>query len=193
MAGNLKWSEEELHLLRSKYALFGPARVAEMLPGRTASSVKTKAMHLGLRLGDVADWVPISTVSEATGLHINTVRERAQRSGVTRKIAGKGRNLMLLVPEAWAQAYIASVERGREAEELAAHHYDLKKTARIFGVHPQTIRDWLYGKFAYSKGAEIMSRVRVITTTGVKRRSYLFNPYDVEREAKLYRESKQRS
>jgi len=191
--GGKRWSEEEVHLLRSKYPTHGPERVAEMMPGRTAAGVKTKAMHLGLSVGDVSGWVPISLVATQTGLHINTVRERAQRSGVTRAIRGPGRNLKLIVPEAWADAYVSSVRRGREAEELAQHHYDLKKTARIFGVHPQTLRKWLYGTSPSSNGARIMSRVRFIVTTGVQRRSYLFNPYDVEREAKLYRAQKEES
>jgi len=191
--GGKRWSEEEIHLLRSKYPTHGPERVAEMMPGRTPSSVKTKAMHLGLNVGEVNGWVSISLVAYQTGLHINTVRERAQRSGVTKPIKGKGRNLMLLVPEAWADAYVNSVRRGREAEELAQHHYDLKKTARIFGIHPQTLRKWLYGHNPNSQGAQIMSRVRFIVTTGIQRRSYLFNPYDVEREAKLYRAQKEES
>lgn len=182
------WTDAELHLLRSRYPGNGPDRLAAMLPGRTALAVKTKAMSLGLNVGDVKGWVPVGYISKATGLHRNTVSDRARRQGVTREVkAASGRTYMLLVPEAWADAYVRAVERASEADDLRGHHYTLKQTARVFGVHPYTIRRWLYAKNPDSFGARLMAKVKFISTTGRQRRAYLFDPYTVEEAAKEYK------
>jgi len=188
--GAKRWTEQEVHFLRSQYTTQGAKLVAEKMPGRTAAAVKSKAMMLRLNVGDIKGWVPVSYVANEIGFHINTVRERAERTGVARIVKSGKRNLKVLVPEAWAEAYIQSAKRAQEAEKLKGHHYDLKTTARIFGVHPQTLRKWLYGEPPESEGAKLMSRIRFVTTSGIEKRSFLFNPYDVEREAKIYHAKK---
>lgn len=189
--GKGSWTEEELHLLRSKYPSHGPVRVARIL-NRQPQSVKGKAHQLGIRLGDIPGWVPLGAVSDVTGLAINSVKDRAERAGVLRRITShkNSRVVLSLVPESWADAYVRYVERGREAEELRDYYYDLQKTARIFGVTGVTIRRWLYGEYPNSYGAQVMSRVKFVMTTGLEKRSYLFEPLSVEREAKTYRERK---
>lgn len=176
-------------MLRSRYTVLGPDRMSKLLPGRSALSIRCKANRLGLKVGEVNDYVPLSFIADATGLSLNAIRDRAHRHKVIKKIqTRKGRPFKLLVPEAWADAYIRNVERATEADELRDHYYSLSKTAKIFGVHRDTIRNWLYGNFAYSYGAHAFNRIKVLTATGKNQRAYLFNPYDVEREAKLYRE-----
>lgn len=187
-----EWTEDELHLLRSRYPTHGPDRLAAMLPGRTALAVKTKAMALGLNVGDVKGWVPVGYIAKATGLHRNTVSDRAKRQGVAREIkAASGRTYMLLVPEAWADAYVRAVERASEADDLRGHHYTLRQAAKVIGVHPYTIRRWLYAENPDSFGARLMARIRFISTTGRQRRAYLFNPYDVEEAAREYKKWRQ--
>lgn len=188
----MRWTEEELHLLRSKYAQFGPARVAMMLKSRSAHAVKSKAWELGLTVGDLEGWVTVRHLANATGMHIQTVRERALASGYARKLGGRGRVLKVVVPEAWADAYVRMVRRAQQNDELVDHHYDLGKVARVFGVHPKTIRSWIYGQHPDSFGAACLGRVQIVMTTGKLRRRYLFHPLQAEREARLYRERYQR-
>lgn len=183
-----RWTDEELHLLRSKYPFFGPAKVAKMLKNRSAHAVKSKAWELGLTVGDMDGWVSVSQVADASGMHIQTVRERALASGFARKLKGRGRVLKVMVPEAWADAYVRMIRRAREHDDLVDHHYDLTKTARIFGVHPKTVRAWLYGEHPGSFGTKCMARIRMVVTTGQLHRRYLFHPLDVEREARNYRD-----
>jgi len=184
------WTEEELHLLRSRYNTLGPTGIAKLL-NRTINSVKAKARNEGIRVGDVQGWVTVATVADEARITVMTVRKRAQRLKVLRRLrAPNGRTIMCLVPEAWGGAYINAVERGREAETLEGHHYTLNKVARLFSVNESTIRRWLYGKYPNSYGARMMNRIKFTFTTGVTKRKYLFNPWDCEREAKAYREHK---
>lgn len=179
-------------MLRSRYALLGPEKMAKLLPGRTVPAIRFKALSMGLFVGDIEGHVPLSFISDATGLNINSVRERAERHGVTRKLKSKRKHTFkILVPEAWAEAYIRAADRAQEAAELKGHYYNLRKTARIFGVDPSTIRGWLYGRYPGAYGNIAMSRIRTLTSTGRHRREYLFDPYDVEREAKIYRDKRE--
>jgi hypothetical protein len=183
-----RWTDDELHLLRSRYASCGPAKVAKMLNDRSTHAVKSKAWELGLTVGEMNGWVTVGQLAAASGMHIQTVRERALASGFARKLHGRGRVLKIMVPEAWADAYVRMAQRGHEVDELVDYHYDLKKTAKVFGVHPKTIRAWLYGQHPESFGAACLSRVKIRMTTGQLKRRYLFEPTSVETEARRYRE-----
>lgn len=186
-----QWNAWELHLLRSKYPLHGAVGTASMLPRRTPDAVKAKAYSMGLNVGNVNGWVPTGHIAQATGLHATSVRERALASGYAKCLKLGGRRL-ILVPEAWANAYITMTNRAREAEELMGHHYTTDQVARIFGVHRTTIKRWLYGIPPGSPGVKHLSRVRVVSTGGRGRRQYLFDPYHAEKEARAYREHQRR-
>jgi hypothetical protein len=186
---NRPWSEDEIHLLRSKYPMYGVIPVARMLRDRTPDGVKAKARELGLRVGDIQGWVGIGELVRETGLHPTSVRARALASGFARRIGEKGRRNFVVVPEAWADAYVRMAKRGQEAEELMGHHYTLETVARLFGVYRTTIKRWLFGIPASSPGVARIARIRVVATSGRGRRQYLFNPFDTEREAKAYREA----
>jgi hypothetical protein len=183
------WTAEEIHLLRSKYPIHGVGVVTGMLPGRTCDGVKAKAHALGLRVTDVQGWVGIGTIAHLTGLHPTSVRARALASGYARRIGGTNRRQFVMVPEAWAEAYVKMALRGQQAEELMGHHYTLEKTAKLFGVYRTTIKRWLFGIPASSPGVAHLARIQVVTTSGRGRRQYLFNPWHVEREARAYREA----
>ena len=187
----MRWTEGELHLLRSKYCTFGPAKVAKMLKSRSVHAVKSKAWELGLAVGDLDGWVTVSQLADASGMHIQTVRERALASGYARKLRGRSRVLKVVVPEAWADAYVRMIHRAKQNDTLVNHHYDLAKVARVFGVHPKTIRSWIYGEHPHSFGAACLKEVRILMTTGQLKRRYLFDPLQVEREARRYRERSQ--
>ena len=175
------WTEEELHLLHSKYPTHGPTKLSKMMR-RAKATIQAKAAELALELGEIRGYVNINSIVEATGLDPSSVRERALRSGFAKR---PYRN-WIVVPSAWADAYVQSVVKGIEADEMLSHYYDLNKVARIFGLSPRTISAWVTGRS--QRGAQIMNRIKIRLTSGRNGRRYLFDPYDVEREAKAYRE-----
>ena len=179
MSSERAWTEEEDHVLRSKYATHGPAKLSKML-GRPPADVIEQAANLGVELGEIRGHVSIRSIATATGLSETSVRERALKSGFAKRTY---RN-KIVVPETWADAYVTSVTRGEAADELLKHHYDLEKVARIFRLSARTIRSWVTGRS--QRGARIMNHITIKVSSGKNRRKYLFDPYDVEREAKKY-------
>lgn len=181
------WSDEDVHLLRSRYARLGPHKLARAL-ARSPGAIKWKARTLGVTYGDVPGWVSGNAVAETVGCCRTSVYRAARNARVARELRTRTR-VTVLVPEAWADAYIKSVLKGRENEALMEHHYTLKKAAAVFGVHPSTLRKWLYGSDAAGAvGKACVTRVKVVTTTGRTNKRFLFSPWDVEREARVYRE-----
>jgi len=179
------WSDDDIHLLKSKYVTHGVQALARMLQ-RPFDSVAKQAENLGLTVGDIRGWVPVRSVAEAANRAYHRVRRKALRSGYARRLPTD----VLIVPEVWADAYVKSIQRGEEADQLIKHYYDVNKVARIFGVKPITVYHWLYG---YSqRGARIMDRIKVTVTSDMNGRQYLFEPYSVEKEAKVYREQTNR-
>jgi hypothetical protein len=178
-----KWTAAELHLLQSRYASHGPRRLTKQIK-RTAEAIRAKAYKLGLFVGDVQDWVPLSYIAAETGIHIVSVRERAKKSGFARHIHCN----RIMVPVAWANAYIKSVKKATEVDALIGYYYTVETAAKIFQVNQCTMRRWLSG--ASRKGSETLRNVRIVMSSGQTHRRYLFEPHDVEREAKAYHERK---
>lgn len=174
------WTNDDIHLLKSKYVTHGTKALTRMLK-RSREDVAAKAKELGLTVGDIRGWVPIKAVAEAANRSYHVVRIKALKSGFARRLPTE----VLIVPEIWADAYIKSIQRGEAADELVKHYYDVRKTARIFGVKPITIYHWLYGHS--QTGAKIMDRIGIVVTSDLHGRQYLFEPYSVEKEAKVYR------
>jgi hypothetical protein len=180
------WTLEEMHLLKSKYATHGVLALSRMLK-RTEEDISKKAEVLGVAAGGIRGWVPVRALATTVDRPYHRVRAKALRSGFSRKLP----NNVLVVPEAWADAYVKSIERGEQADELINHYYDVTKVARIFGVKPITIYQWLYGNNV--EGSLILKSINVVVTSDKHKRQYLFEPYAVEREAKKYRDRNNRS
>ena len=179
-------------MVRSRYPTLGAKKLSKLLPGRTASAVQSKAKEFSIALGDIDGFVGVRQLADITGMHIVTVRERVLASGYAKKVKSGSRVHIIVVPVAWADAYVRMVERGKQNDELEGHYYNTEKVARIFGVTPRTIRKWVRGERKDGLGLACMNRIKVIATTGHLRNRYLFEPRAAEREAKRYRDRYQR-
>jgi hypothetical protein len=178
-----EWSDAEIHLLHSRYATYGPSTLSRHIK-RTPEAIRAKANRLGLIVGDFQNWVPISYIAAETGMNIVSVRERARNSGFARTI----RCNRIIVPKAWANAYINSAKKAAEIDNLIGYYYDIPTTAKIFKISQGTLLRWLSGESI--SGAKNIAKVKVVVSSGRTNRRYLFEPRDVEREAKAYHERK---
>lgn len=172
-----------MHLLRSKYSDLGPKKLAAHID-RKPEAIKAKAYKIGLIVGDLENYVPLGYIASETGVHMVSVRERAKASGFARHTQSN----RILVPLVWAEAYIRSAKRSQEADELINHYYTVEKVAKLFDIHPSSLRKWLVG--GREKGSQIISRIKVVVTSGRHNRRYLFEPYGVEKEAKRYHDER---
>lgn len=176
------WTERDVRILRARYGAHGATALARVLD-RTVHSVRNKASELGIEYGVISTGISIADVAAAAGVSRTSARKAARRADVLRSM-GDSMRAVHVVPEEWAQEYIASVEARRAARPLLDHHYDVPKVASLFGVTTDTLYRWLKG---VGVGADVMEGVRRHRAPGDTGGKWLFNPYDIELALREYR------
>jgi transposase-like protein len=176
------WTERDLRILRARYGAHGATALARVLD-RSPGSVRSKASALGLQYGAISTGISIADVASAAGVSRTSARKAARRADVLRSM-GDALRAVHVVPEEWAEEYIASVEARRAARPLLDHHYDVTKVASLFGVTTDTLYRWLKG---VGVGASVLENVRRHRAPGDTGGKWLFNPYDIELALREYR------
>lgn len=173
------WTDRDLRVLRARYAVDGPTRLAEVL-GRTPGSVAQKAYLQGVRHDELANLLTTGAVAAAASVTPQAVRAAARRDGVDRVVArGTGRARRILVPEAWAERYIHRARERRAADDLHGHHYTTEDLARLFGVAVHQVQRWR------EQPRSPIANVRRHRGTI----AWYYNPYDTEEALTAWRAS----
>jgi len=176
------WTEREIALLKARYGRDGPTALAKSIQ-RSKAAVQKQAVRLGLRHAHVAATVRAGIVAAAAGVRTENVTRAAKAAQVARMLH-TGRRNVAVVPHEWAERYIQQSIQRQDAQELAGHHYDTNKLARLFGVHKRTMWKWLAGD---GEGAHLVARIRRTKASGSMQGRWLFNPYDAEEAVRAWR------
>ena len=112
-----RYTPTEDRLLIRYFRTRGLPYCAKRLATRTPSSVANRAMRLGLVFADLSGYVTVGMVSQATGLDTRCVAAYAKQNGVLKTVENASGRKRQLVPEAWADAFVADSNRRTDAEE----------------------------------------------------------------------------
>ena len=176
-------------IIERYYPTYGPGVTQARLRAEVGLDVhrrqiRYRAGYRGILWGVKPGTRSVHEVATEAGVHHSGVRRAAERAGV-HTVVRSGRKRRVLVPDAWADAFIDRTRNRANATELHGHHYTTAEAAAAIGIAERTLSTWLYRcpDRRPKEGERFLQEVRRVYA---KRRGarpgggWLFNPYDVE-------------
>lgn len=182
-----RYSADEDQFIRLHYPKRGHKWVAEKL-GRSPGSVWSRAKRLGIQFGEIDGWTRVTTLAQATGQLHNAVWLRAKREGVLRRVgapkAKRGKARAAVVPNSWADSYLAEHQALRHGEHLLEHAgwLTLEDAAKVLRVAKSTVNRAAHGKGLLAPLLEDVRKARA--ASGNRKGQWLLEPYGVNAVAR---------
>lgn len=181
-----RYTPQEDDYIRKWLPTRGYTLVAKKLR-RSAGGVWARAKRLGVTFGDIEGWTRTKALAAATHQSQSAVWNRAKSEGVLRQVGpktGGQRSRAALVPNKWADAYLAEHQTLSAGEQLAeaAGWLTLGEVAAIWRIGKSTVN-----RAANGKGylAPLIANIRKARApSGNRKGQWLLEPYGVERVAR---------
>lgn len=190
-----EWPEHDY--IRRVLPTHGPKHVARKI-GRSPQTVWAYGQRHGIEFGDVAGYIRLAGLENATGVNYHMLYQRAESDGVLKRLGNKNsgsRGHAVLVPQSWADSMIAECNAKQQADEL------LEQAGWL--TLPDCVRTWKVGKSTILrglKGTGILGRlleeenVRAARASGPTRDGmWIVEPYGAERVRRRLEHDRERA
>lgn len=173
-------SWETAYLLRG-YPRHGARHLQRnKLRHRSLCSIRAKAFALGIQVGDLEGYTQAAALDALLGLARGSTKRSAQRRGVGRLLGGRrGQPTrgFYVVPNAWADAWVARTQARQEADALVDSWYTAEQMARFFAVPLHIVYKTLTESTRLS---DIFADIEVRRCSRRHYGRHLFNPWQTE-------------
>lgn len=178
-----RWPDHDY--IASRLPVKGHTWVAKRL-GLPPARVWKYADRHHIRFADIPGWTRTTTLAKAANQDAATVWNRARREGIMRRVGpprAKGHARACLVPNKWADQYLAEIDAKRDGDDLQNHEGWL--------TVPAVMRMWRVGRGTILRGlngegvlAPLLADARTARgSSHSKRGKWLVHPADAERIA----------
>lgn len=121
--------------------------------------------------------VTLGLVCQATGMCHNDVRKWAERDGVVKVLVSAGGRKLLLVPEVWADAFVADAERRTDADADTAL-WRVADIAEHYSVCLKTVYQGTHGRGRFRALAQLEPKLG-------RRSNKLYDPLAVKEALRM--------